>query len=188
MSQIPGGHVLSIATLITVPATTGAKSEETVPELLLMVPLEGVAASALLLGSTTVSAAIRPPTRTRVEGVKRSAMELPTGREVGCGKVFAPQPIVNPATRQAPPVAGSGRRFYGLVQRTMLVSLPGTPASEDRSRSSLCSMPSRLRSAARSVAPLHRERSAAVAVAARQAAEPLADPEPGCALEEKWPR
>jgi hypothetical protein len=54
---------------MTVPATTGAKSDETVPEPpLLMVPLEGVAAPALLLGRT-VSAAIRPPTRTRIEGV-----------------------------------------------------------------------------------------------------------------------
>jgi hypothetical protein len=53
-----------------------------------MVPLEGVAASTLLLGSTTVSAAIRPLVKTRVEGVKRSAMELSTGREVG-GRKFS---------------------------------------------------------------------------------------------------
>src|SRR5712664_4070936 len=58
---------------MTVPATTGAKSHETIPGLLPMVPLEGVAALALLLGST-VSAAIRPPTRTRIEGVDGSTI------------------------------------------------------------------------------------------------------------------
>jgi hypothetical protein len=76
LSHIPGGHVLSIPTLITVPATTGAKSEETIPELLLTVPLDGVAASALLLGSNMSAAAIRLPSRTHVESLDRLAIGL----------------------------------------------------------------------------------------------------------------
>jgi hypothetical protein len=47
-----------------------------------MVPLEGVAASALLLGST-VSAAIRPLTRTRIEGIDGLGTKLSSEKDVG---------------------------------------------------------------------------------------------------------
>src|SRR5260370_23526470 len=63
---MPGGQRWAIPESTTVPASTGAKSQATGPEVLLMLPLEGEAALPLPLGKT-VNAAINPPTRIRRE-------------------------------------------------------------------------------------------------------------------------